>query len=198
MSPSSRRPAPKPPIRGPSWTRRTSWTRPALRPAWSTTSAPSSSLRRIVGSGQLPDDAVAGPGLQPVGLQLGLGDAEVDGAADLLDDGERDPGGMVVVAVAQAVGDRLQPGPEPPPEPAAERPRPGQDGRHRRRAAAGGELQLEVVNLARQAAILVDQLPVEQVQSRVHGAAGHRDQLPALVRIINGIVATATTTSNRR
>src|SRR5215216_7126909 len=80
ISPPTRRLAPKPPTRGPSWTRRTSWTWPALRPASSTTSAPSRSLRRIAGSGQVADEVVAGPGLQPVGLQLGLGHAQVDRA----------------------------------------------------------------------------------------------------------------------
>src|SRR5215211_4658280 len=197
-SPSTRRLAPKAPTRGPSWTRRTSWTWPALRPASSTTSAPSRSLRRIAGSGQVADEVVAGPGLQPVGLQLGLGHAQVDGALDPLDDGEGDAGRAVLVAVAEAVGDRLQPGPEAAAEPAAEGPRAGQDGRHHRRAAAGGDLQLEVVDLAGQPAVGVDQLAVEQVEPGFQDAAAHGRQLPALVRTIRGMVATATTSRSRR
>src|SRR5215208_8454911 len=124
-SPSTRRLAPKPPTRGPSWTRRASWTWPALRPASSTTSAASRSLRRIAGSGEVADEVVAGPGLEAVGLQLGLGHAQVDGALDPLDHAEGDAGGAPVVAVAEAVGDRLQPGAETAADPAAERPRPG-------------------------------------------------------------------------
>src|SRR5215216_4349581 len=197
-SPSTRRPAPNPPSRGPSWTRRTSWTRPAERPVWSTTSAPSSSLRRIAGSGQVADDVVAGPGLQPVGLQLRLGHAQVDGVVDPFDDGERDAGGAPVVALAQAVGDRLQPGPEPATDPAAERAGAGQDRGHLRWPAALGDLELQVVDLAGEPAVLVDQLPVEQVQPGFQDAAGHGGQLPALVRTINGIVATATTRSRSR
>ena len=100
--------------------------------------------------------------------------------------------------VGQAVGHRLQPGAEAAADPAAERPRAGQDGRHRRRAAVFGELQLQVVDLAGQPAVAVDQLPVQQVQSRVEGAAGHGAQLPALVRTIRGMVTTATTSSSRR
>src|SRR4029453_7412511 len=139
ISPSTRRPAPKAPTRGPSWTRRTSWTWPALRPASSTTSAPSRSLGRTPGSGEVADEVVAGPGLQPVGLQLGLGRAQLDGALDPLDQGEGDPGGAAVVAVAEAVGDRLQPGAGAAADPAAERPRAGPGGRcHRRGRPRGG------------------------------------------------------------
>src|ERR671923_3003582 len=116
INPSSRRLAPKAPTRGPSWTTRTSWTWPALRPAWSTTSAPSSSLRRIAGPRDPADEVVAGPGLQPVSLQLRLGDAEVDGAPDPLDEPEGDAGGVPVVALAQAVCD------PPPPRPQAAPP----------------------------------------------------------------------------
>ena len=105
---------------------------------------------------------------------------------------------MLVVAVAEPVGDRFQPDPEAATDPPAQRPRPGQNRRHRRRAAAGGELQLEVVDLAGEPAVLVDQLAVQQVQSRLQDAAGHGGQLPALVKTINGIVATATTTSTSR
>src|SRR5215212_11532357 len=191
-SPSTRRLAPKAP------TRRPSWTRPALRPASSTTSAPSRSLRRIAGSGEVADEVVAGPGLEPVGLQLGLGDAQVDGAPDPLDHAEGDAGGAAVVAVAEAVGDRLQPGPSAAADPAAERSRAGQDGRDHRLAAALGHLQLEVVDLAGQAAVGVDQLAVQQVQPGFQDAAAHGRQLPALVRIIRGMVATATTSRSSR
>ena len=59
-------------------------------------------------------------------------------------------------------------------------------------------LGAEVVDLAGEPAVLVDQLPVEQVQLRQEDAAGHGAQLPALVRTISGIVATATTTSSTR
>src|SRR5215218_10954928 len=130
MSPSSRRPAPKPPTRGPSWTRRTSWTRPALRPAPSTTSAPSRSLRRIAGSGHPADEMITGPGLQPVGLQLRPRHVQLHRALDPLDDREGDAGRPPVVAVAEAVGDRLQPGPEAAADPAAERAGAGQDRGH--------------------------------------------------------------------
>src|SRR6266545_4570199 len=149
ISPSSRKLAPKAPTRGPSW---------------STTSAPSSSLRRIAGSWQPADEVVAGPRLQPVGLQLRLGDAQVHGAADPLDDREGDASRAAVVALAQAVGDRLQPGAEATTDALAERARPGQDRGHQRRAAAVGDLQLEIVDLAGEPTVLVDQLPVEQVQ----------------------------------
>src|SRR5512132_492219 len=198
IRPSSRRAAPKPPTTGPSWTRRTSWTRPALRPAWSRTSAPSRSVRRIAGSRQLADEVVAGPGLQPVGGQLGLGHAQLHRALDPLDDREGDAGRPAVVAVAQAVGDRLQPGPEAAADAAAEGPGAGQDGRDQRRAAALGELELEVVDLAGEPAVAVDELAVEQVQPGFEDAAGHGGQLPALVRTINGIVTTATTRSRSR
>src|SRR5215213_4802717 len=197
-SPSTRRLAPKAPTRGPSWTRRTSWTWPALRPPSSTTSAPSRSLRRMAGSRQVADEVVAGPGLELVGLQLGLGHAQVDGALDPLDHAEGDAGGAPVVAAPEAVGDRLQPRPGAAADPAAERPRAGQDGRHHRRAAAPGDLQLEVVDLAGQAAVGVDQLAVQQVQPGFQDAAAHGRQLPALVRTIRGIVATATTSRSSR
>ena len=72
------------------------------------------------------------------------------------------------------------------------------DGGHQRRAAAGGEGQLQVVDLAGQAAVGVDQLAVQQLQGGGQGASGHGGQLPALVRTISGMVATATTTSKRR
>src|SRR6266508_6798357 len=127
ISPSSRKLAPKAPTRGPSWTTRTSWTWPALRPAWSTTSAPSSSLRRIAGSWQPADEMVAGPGLQPVGLQLRPNHAQLDGAVDALDGREGDSGRAPVVALAQAVGHVLQPAPEAAADPTAKRARAGQD-----------------------------------------------------------------------
>src|SRR5919108_4143879 len=133
INPSARRLAPKAPTRGPSWTRRTSWTRPASRPVRSTTSAPSRSLSRIAGSRQSADEVLAGPGLQPVGLQLVLGDGQVDGVADPLDDREGDAGRAPLLGPAQAVGDRLHEGAEAAAEPPAERARPGQDrGDHRR------------------------------------------------------------------
>jgi hypothetical protein len=141
---------------------------------------------------------VAGPDLQPVGGQLGLGHAQLDRAPDPFDDGEGDAGRMPVVAVAQAVGHRLQPGPEAAADPAAEGPGAGQDGRDQRRAAALGQLELEVVDLAGEPPVAVDQLAVEQVQPGFQDAAGHGGQLPALVRTIRGIVATATTRSRSR
>src|SRR5215218_4303322 len=163
ISPATRRLAPNPPTGGPSWTRRTSWTRPALRPSWSMTSAPSRSVRRIAGSGQVADDVVTGPGLQPIGLQLRLWRAELDRAPDPLDDREGDPGRAPVLAVAKAVGDGLHPGAEAATEAAAERGGADEDRGHPRRPATVGD-----------------------------------GQLPALVRIISGIVATATTSSRTR
>jgi hypothetical protein len=82
----------------------------------------------------------------------------------------------------------------PPPQGA----RAGQDRRHQRRPAAGGELDLQVVDLAGEPPVAVDQLPVEQVQPGLQDAAGHGGQLPALVRTISGIVTTATTSSRSR
>jgi Family of unknown function (DUF6328) len=62
----------------------------------------------------------------------------VDGVVDPFDDGERDAGGAPVVALAQAVGDRLQPGPEPATDPAAERAGACQDRGHHRWPAPVG------------------------------------------------------------
>src|SRR4029453_15289206 len=180
IRPSSRRAAPKPPTTGPSWTRRTSWTWPALRPASSRTSAPSRSVRRIAGPRQPADEMVARPGLQPVGLQLRPGHAQLHRAPDPLDDPEGDAGRAPGVAVAQAVGDPLQPGPEAAPDPAAEGAGAGQDGGHQRRAAAVGDGELEVVDLAGQPPVAVDELAVEQVQPGFEDAAGHGGQLPPL------------------
>ena len=58
-------------------------------------------------------------------------------------------------------------------EPAGQRPGPGEDGGDVRRAAALGDLQLQVVDLADELAVPVDQLAVQQVQGRVVHPPGH-------------------------
>src|SRR5215208_8392803 len=145
------------------------------------------------GSRQPADDVVAGPGLQSVGLQLGLGHAQGDRAGDLLYDRKGNASRPPLILLPQAVGGRLQPGAELATEPAAEGAGAGEDRRHHRRPTAVRELQLKVVDLAGVLAVLVDQLPVEQLQPGLEDPSGHRGQLPALVSTSNGIVATATT-----
>src|SRR5215217_498175 len=180
---------------GPRGRRRTSWTRPARWPQRSTISAPSRSVRRMPGSRQSADDVVAGPGLQPVGLQFGLGHAEGDRAGDLLYDRKGNASRPARIPLPQAVGGRLQPGAELATEPAAEGTGAGEDRHHYRRPTAVRELQLEVVDLADVLAVPVDQLPVQQLQPGLEDPSSHRGQLPTLVSISNGIVATATTWS---
>src|SRR5829696_10390400 len=160
-----------------------------------TTSAPSRSVRRMPGSRQPADDVVAGPGLQSVGLQLGLGHAQGDRAGDLLYDRKGNASRPPCIPLPQAVGGRLQPAAELATEPAAEGPRASEDRRHHRRPTAVRELELEVVDLAGVLTVLVDQLPVEQLQPGLQAPSSHRGQLPTLVSTSNGIVTTATTWS---
>ena len=61
-----------------------------------------------------------------------------------------------------------------------------------------GALELEVVDLAAQRAVAVAQLAVEQVEGGVERRARSAVMRPALVMIISGIVATATTTRMTR
>src|SRR5215211_6394160 len=65
----------------------------------------------------------------------------------------------------------------------------------RERPTAVRELELEVVDLAGVLAVLVDQLPVEQLQPGLEDPSSHRGQPPTLVSTSNGIVATGTTWS---
>src|SRR5829696_2549124 len=159
----------------------------------STTSAPSRAVRRMPGPRQPADDVVAGPGLESVGLQLGLGHAQGDRAGDLVYDGKGNASRPPRIPLPQAVGGRLQPAAEPATEPAAEGTGAGEDRRHHRRPTVVRELKLEVVDLAGVPAVLVDQLPVEQLQPGLEDPSSHRGQLPTLVSTSNGIVTTATT-----
>src|SRR6266516_327072 len=125
MSPARRKLTPKPPMMGPSCSRRTSWTRPALRPCSSTTSAPSNSLRRMPRSRDPADDMVTDP---------------------------------CVEAAAKTPRQRA---------------RAGQDRGDVRRPAALRKAELQVVDLAGEPGVLVEELAVEQVQPRIEHASGH-------------------------
>src|SRR3954466_4746046 len=101
----------------------------------------------------------------------------------------------------------VQPGQEPADqaaEPAGERARSGQQGDDHGRLA-GARFRLadqQVVGLAAVALLGVDQLAVEQVERGVDdpgtGDGTRRHQAPALVMIINGMVAAATTMMSTR
>src|SRR5829696_1948102 len=144
----------------------------------STTSAPSRAVRRMPGPRQPADDVVAGPGLQSVGLQLGLGHAQGDRAGDLLYDRKGNASRPPCIPLPQAVGGRLQPAAELATEPAAEGPRASEDRRHHRRPTAVRELELEVVDLAGVLTVLVDQLPVQQLQPGLDDPSSHRVSFP--------------------
>src|SRR5947199_8965609 len=92
MRPSTRNAAPKVPTKGPSWTRRTSWTLPTSCPAASTTRLCSSSLRRTSRPRDPSDEVVARPVLEPREFQLVLGHGQTDRGRDLLDHAAGDAG----------------------------------------------------------------------------------------------------------
>src|SRR4051812_42069708 len=191
MSPSTRNAAPKVPTRGPSWTRRTSWTLPTSPPAASTTRLCSSSLRRTSRSRDPSDEVVARPVLEPRQLQVVLGHGQTDRGGDLLDHAEGDAGRTWLGEGVEPAVHRLEPLAHAAPQPTGQRARAGQDGGHHRRPVlvALGHGQLQVVDLARQSSVAVEDLPVEQAQTRVQASPWAHDYCPALVTIIKGMAA---------
>ncbi len=80
-----------------------------------------------------------------------------------------------------------------------ERPEAGEEGGHaRQRIGFVVDCELDVVDLAHESTVAIDQLPVEQLEHCPHltpCAHGFGVHEPALVAIMSGMVASATTVS---
>src|SRR3954471_18492552 len=148
----------------------------------------------MVGSRDLGDDVIPHPALRRVGRKLRCRHVEPDGACDLRHAGKR---------YEVLIRARFPAGPEPPVErsPRAaeaatdavrERARSGDDRDDHGGSAVLRNLELEVVDVAHQPLVVIDELPVEEVQAGVERAWGSH-QLPPLVASISGMAATAAT-----
>src|SRR3954465_7016038 len=152
-------------------------------PASSTASILISSLRRTLRPRDLLDDLVAEPALEPVGREAVAPDAEVHGAVDGPDVGNRDErrwplGGIqpsmqlrppVADSTAESFGQDAG---------TAQQPGHGR-GFAGRLGPALGHLDLDVVDVAGEPAVGVHHLVVEYFQCEVIGPGIH--QAPALV-----------------
>src|SRR4051812_9901103 len=191
----SRRSCAKAPRIGPSITRRTSRTLPRLSPRWSNTSQSRRSLRRIVAaSGDVADDVVAGPALGGEGGEVVGVDGEVDGDADVADAVVGDAAGVVERGPFDVRRELAEPGAGGAAARLVQQVAGSGEDRGDVPGARVGLFELEVVDLAAQHPVAVAQLAVEEVQCGVVHPPGRPVHAPAFVMIINGMVATATTT----
>src|SRR3954452_1064748 len=169
-------------------------------PASSTASILISSLRRTLRPRDLLDDLVAEPALEPVGREAVAPDAEMHGTVDGPDVGNWDErrwpvgrihpsmqlGPPVADSTAESFGQDAG---------AAQQPGHGRSFAGRLGPALG-QLDLDVVDVAGEPAVGVHQLVIEQLEREVIRPGIHH--APAFVTSINGIAATATTTTMTR
>src|SRR6478735_2696936 len=189
ISASTRHAACTPLRTGPSCTQRTSRTLPWDVPSAATTSLPRRSLIRIVpASRDVADDVVADPALGAGGRHAGAVEGQVDARPDRCGQLERDAVGPRRIGRGTVA---RQPGPQPSAVQAVRhRPGPGDD-RGQPPVTVVVDEDVEVVDLAALHPVAIAQLAVEQVERHVDHPSGHH--WPALVMMISGIVATATT-----
>jgi hypothetical protein len=119
-----------------------------------------------------------------------------DRAGDLGDESEVDTQRLLILPIGQPSGD----GGYPPTQPTTQ-PRPESAGSHEDSLDVGApdavESKFKIVDLADEAPVGIDHLPIEQVQLEVQRPClGH--YCPAFVQIISGIAATDATTMMMR
>jgi hypothetical protein len=118
--------------------------------------------------------------------------------AHLGDRGHRHPARPVARRHRRPAGHHRREPAQPAPEAVRQRPAPGQQGAHDGWPAVIGQGELDVVDLAGQAPGAVDDLAVEQLEGQQELAPGLLAHDPALVTIMRGMVAAATTLSTTR
>ena len=128
----------------------------------------------MLGSGKAADDVVADPPLEgPAVEDVGVG-RDADRAPDLAHHRHRDAGGAVEGRVQPPV-QLCQPTRDDAADPAGEHVGPVEQRHHRGQAAVVGDLELDVVDVAAQPAVAVDDLVVEQLPAAVELAVLNRN-----------------------
>jgi hypothetical protein len=151
----------------------------------------------MTGSGDVGDDDVARPTLGAVAVEVVAVCGKMHGSAEVGDEFIRDPRWCRFGLVRKALFDRSKPSSGASANVAGKRAEPGQDGDESRELViARREQKLEIVDLPGEEAIAVDELAVEELERSPDSAPCRGTHDPAFVAIINGIVATATMTSN--
>src|SRR4051794_16764830 len=197
--PSTRKAAPNPSMKGPSWTRRTSSTGPTTLPSMSTTSLRSSSPRRtVIAPRDVADDVIAHPLLGRERRHLFAIETESHSVADVGHAAYGNANGVVGL-VRRCGGDEAAQPVSQPRMPGARQQGagPAQQCRNVDRTGVVAIGELDVVNLAAELVIPVDKLTVEQLQGGVHHATFGL-HAPPFVMIIRGMVTIAITSRMTR
>ena len=143
-------------------------------------------------SRDLVDDDVAHPSLAAVPVELVPISSELDRGSDLDHQPEVDPRRLTIAPLGEPTFDRGQPRAEVAADVTGQRTEPGEDRVDAaERVGFVRKLELEIVDLARELPVAIDQLAVEQFEHRPHLTThaplrGGHD--PAFVAIISGMV----------
>jgi hypothetical protein len=150
-------------------------------------------------SGDLADDDVTRPTLRPIGVELLPIGVQLDGRTHLAHQCDVDARRHAIALHRQSALGSCESSTRASTDVAGERAEPTADrGDPRQGAGFVVDDELDVVDLADEATLAIDELTIEELQdgpdtpARGGGFAAHA---PAFVAIINGIVASATMTS---
>jgi hypothetical protein len=150
-------------------------------------------------SGDPADDDVARPTLRPVAVELLSVGVELDGRPHLAHQRDVDARRHAIALQSQSVLGSCEGSTRAPADVAGERAEStAERGDPRQGVGVVVDDELDVVDLADEATVAVDELTIEELEDSPDAPArggGFPAHAPAFVAIINGIVASATMTS---
>jgi hypothetical protein len=138
------------------------------------------------------DDMAVDPTFQRSDVEFIVLAGNRDGAGDIGDESEVEMQRLLVLTIGQPSGDSGYPPTQPTTQPRSESAGPDEDGLDIGTAHAV-EGEFKIIDLADEASVGIDHLPVQQVQLKVQRPCLCH-HCPALVQIISGIAATEATT----